>query len=69
VKGDPDARVEVRVEGRMTALGGAVAEVRPPEASLPDERKPRGVARALEQAGFGKKKVDAREAEPSDDEE
>jgi hypothetical protein len=69
VKGDPDARVEVRVEGRMTALGGAVAEVRPPDAALPDERKPRGVARALEQAGFGKKKVDAREAEPSDDEE
>jgi hypothetical protein len=71
VKGDPDARVEVRLEGRMTALGGSVAAVVAPEPALPDERKPRGVARALEQAGFGKKKEksDAAEPGPSDEEE
>jgi hypothetical protein len=28
----------------------------PPDHALPDERKPRGVARALEQAGMRKKK-------------
>ena len=56
VKGDPDARVRVEVEGRLTALGGEVAAVEPPPGVLPDERKPRGVARALEQAGLRKKK-------------
>jgi hypothetical protein len=56
VKGDPDARVRVDVEGRVTGLGGEVAAVDPPARVLPDERKPRGVARALEQAGLRKKK-------------
>jgi hypothetical protein len=69
VKGDPDARVEVQLDGRVTALGGGVAAVLPPEPALPDESKPRGVARALERAGFGKKKAEAPETEPGDDEE
>jgi hypothetical protein len=56
VKGDADARVRVEVEGRVTAVGGEVAAVEPPARVLPDERKPRGVARALEQAGLRKKK-------------
>jgi hypothetical protein len=56
VKGDPDARVRLEVEGKITALGGEVAGVEPPGRVLPDERKPKGVARALEQAGLRKKK-------------
>ena len=56
VKGDADARVRVEVEGKVTALGGEVAAVEPPARVLPDERKPKGVARALEQAGLRKKK-------------
>jgi hypothetical protein len=56
VKGDPDARVRVEVEGKVTGLGGEVASVEPPSRVLPDERKPRGVARALEQAGLRKKR-------------
>jgi len=56
VKGDPEARVRVDVEGRITALGGDVAPVEAPRKALPDERKPKGVARALEQAGLRKKK-------------
>ncbi len=56
VKGDPDARIRVDVEGRVSALGGEVPAVERPRNALPDERKPRGVARALEQAGFRKKK-------------
>lgn len=56
VKGDPEARVRVDVFGHVTAIGGEVAPVEPPRKALPDERRPRGVARALEQAGFRKKK-------------
>jgi hypothetical protein len=56
VKGDPEARVRVDVEGRFTALGRDVAPIEAPRKVLPDERKPRGVARALEQAGLRKKK-------------
>jgi hypothetical protein len=42
--------------------------VEPPARTLPDERKPRGVARALEAAGLRKKKAPAEpRAEPSDD--
>ena len=65
VKGDPEARVRVEVDGRFTALGGEVGPVEPPRNALPDERKPRGVARALEQAGLGRKK--GAEAAPADE--
>lgn len=56
VKGDAESRVRVEVEGKLTALGGEVAAVEPPSRVLPDERKPKGVARALERAGLRKKK-------------
>jgi len=59
VKGDPDARVRVEVAGKVTGLGGEVAAVEPPARVLPDERKPKGVARALEQAGLRKKRAAA----------
>ncbi len=55
VKGDPESRVRVDVEGRMTAIGADVPAVAVPLPVLPDERRPRGVARALEQAGLRKK--------------
>lgn len=64
VHGDPAARVDVDLASRMTALGGAVPPVEPPGRALPDERKPRGVARALEAAGLRKRKAPAGEAEP-----
>ena len=65
VKDDPDARIDVDLSARVTALGGAVAAVEPPPGALPDERKPKGVARALETAGLRKKKASAeQEAEP-----
>jgi hypothetical protein len=78
VTGDPDARVRVDVDGRVTAVGGEVPPVEPPPKALPDERKPRGVARALEQAGLRKTKgaepatapaEDASPREPGDDAE
>ncbi len=56
VKGDSEARVRVDVDGHIVSLGSDVPPVEPPRNALPDERKPRGVARALEQAGFRKKK-------------
>ncbi len=65
VKGDPEARVRVEVDGRMVGLGGEVAAVEAPRVSLPDERKPRGVARALEQSGLRKKKGPAAAGEPA----
>jgi hypothetical protein len=71
VKDDPEARVRVEVEGRVTALGGDVAAVEPPARVLPDERRPKGVARALEQAGLRKRKGPAGPAEgaPAEDAE
>ena len=56
VKGDPEARIRVDVDGHTVALGRDVAPIEPPRGALPDERKPRGVARALEQAGLRKKR-------------
>ncbi len=56
VKDDPEARVRVEIEGRLTALGGEVTAVEAPQRALPDERRPKGVARALEQAGLKKRK-------------
>ncbi len=69
VKGDPDARIRVEVEGRFTALGGAVAAVEPPRNALPDVRKPPGVARALEKAGLRDRKgAGAAQVDETDDE-
>jgi hypothetical protein len=70
VSGDPSARVDVDLTSRMTALGGAVPPVEAPARALPDERKPRGVARALESAGLRGKKAPAEApTEPADEPE
>jgi len=68
VKDDPDARVDVELSGQMKAFGPAVGAVLAPKDVLRDERKPRGVARALEAAGLRKKGEAAEEPEEGADE-
>lgn len=68
VKDDPDARVDVELSGQMKALGPAVGAVLAPKDVLRDERKPRGVARALEAAGLRKKGEAVEEPEEGSDE-
>jgi hypothetical protein len=68
VKDDPDARVDLELAGQMKALGPAAAAVAPPKDVLPDDRKPRGVARALEAAGLRKRGEAAGEPEEGADE-
>ncbi len=63
VKGDPSTRTEVELSAQVKALGGAVAAVALPKEVLPDERKTRGVARALEAAGLRKRGHAAEEEE------
>ncbi len=53
--GHPRLRADVELDARLTAWGGLVAAVTPPRGALPDDRKPGGVARALEQAGLRKR--------------
>ncbi|HET7753164.1 MAG TPA: hypothetical protein VFK85_04575 [Anaeromyxobacteraceae bacterium] len=55
VPSDAALRAEVTLDARITALGAAAAAVRPPDKILPDERKPKGVAQALEAAGLKEK--------------
>jgi hypothetical protein len=64
-RADPELRAEFELEARVTAVGGAVGPVTAPRA-LPDERKPRGVARALEQAGL-RRRGEARPEEPAEE--
>ncbi len=65
-KGDPLLRADCELDARVTALGGAVAAVAAPKGALPDERKPKGVARALERAGL-RKRGEAGPEEPEDE--
>jgi hypothetical protein len=65
-KADPRLRTEVDLQARVTGWGSMVAAVTAPQGALPDERKPRGVARALEQAGL-RKRGQAEEEEPEDE--
>jgi hypothetical protein len=65
-KGDPRLRAEVDLEARITGWGSTVAPVAPPPGALPDDRKPRGVARALEQAGL-RKRGEEKAEEPGDE--
>lgn len=67
VKADPRARVQVALRGQVKALGASVPSVAAPKDALPDERKPRGVAEALERAGLKKKAEDEKKAEPKDE--
>lgn len=55
VEGDRAARATVELVAQVRALGGEVAAVAPPKAALPDDRKPAGVANALEAAGLKKR--------------
>jgi hypothetical protein len=53
-KADPQLRADVELAAQVKALGAAVPPVAAPPSALPDERKPKGVARALEAAGLRK---------------
>ncbi|HET9597516.1 MAG TPA: hypothetical protein VFP65_18145 [Anaeromyxobacteraceae bacterium] len=66
-RADPQLRAEVTVSAHVTALGAAVPAVRAPGNALADERKPKGVARALEAAGL-RRRSDRGAAEPEEDE-
>ncbi|HZY04811.1 MAG TPA: hypothetical protein VFF02_15070, partial [Anaeromyxobacteraceae bacterium] len=68
VKGDPETRAEVDLLAQVKAVGEAVAAVSPPREVLPDERKTRGVARALEAAGLRKRGQAAEEEAPEEPE-
>jgi hypothetical protein len=59
--------VSVAVSAQMKALGGEVKAVGPPQAFLPDERKPAGPSTALEAAGLKKKGEESSAAEPTDE--
>jgi len=65
-KSDPRLRTEVELSAKITGWGSMVAAVTAPAGALADERKPRGVARALEQAGL-RKRGQADEEEPEDE--
>ncbi|HSN15665.1 MAG TPA: hypothetical protein VLT61_13615 [Anaeromyxobacteraceae bacterium] len=68
VKADPRARIQVSLRAEVKALGAGVPSVTAPANALPDERKPRGVADALERAGLKKKDGDDKKKdEPGDD--
>lgn len=65
---DPQLRAEVSLEAAVRALGQDVPAVRPPRGALADERKPKGVARALEAAGLRQRDGGAEgEGEPDAD--
>jgi len=66
MKGDPRFRAEVELDARLTGWGDMVGAVTPPRGALADERKPRGVARALEQAGLRKRGEAAAEEQDED---
>ena len=65
-KDDPRLRADVELEARITGWGSMVGPVVPPKGALPDDRKPRGVARALEQAGL-RKRGEEKAEEPPDE--
>ncbi len=68
VKDEPEVRVEVELAAQMRTLGTATPPVTAPKGALPDERKPRGVARALEAAGLKKPKEPEQAPEERGDE-
>jgi len=66
-KSDPQLRAEVELAAQVKALGARVPGVAPPRDALADDRKPMGVARALEAAGF-RKLTGGQEREEAEDE-
>jgi hypothetical protein len=69
VKADPRARIQLALRAQVKELGAGVPSVSAPKDFLPDERKPRGVADALERAGLKKKTEAESKGEPGDDAE
>ncbi|HTP24592.1 MAG TPA: hypothetical protein VMK12_02885 [Anaeromyxobacteraceae bacterium] len=53
-KADPQLHAEVALTAEVKSLGSGVPPVLPPADALPDNRKPNGVADALEAAGLRK---------------
>ncbi len=69
VKADPKARAEVELSAQMKTLGASTPAVARPKDVLPDERKPKGVARALEAAGLKKRgEAEMGREEPAEEE-
>ena len=68
VEGDANTRATVELLAQVRAIGGEVAAIAPPKGALLDERKPAGVAAALEAAGL-KKRPEEKKApgEPAED--
>jgi hypothetical protein len=66
-RADPQLRAEVEVNARVTAVGAGVTGVRAPAGALADDRKPKGVARALEAAGL-RRRSERGAPEPEEDE-
>ncbi|MFL5264304.1 MAG: hypothetical protein ACJ79E_05415 [Anaeromyxobacteraceae bacterium] len=67
-RSDPQLEVKVELSAAMTTLGSRVAAVAAPKGALPDDRKPKGVARALEAAGLAKRRAPAAEDGGEDEE-
>lgn len=70
VKGAPQVRAELDLVAQVQTIGAATPSVTRPKEVLPDERKPKGVARALEAAGLKKRGAAAmgREEPPEESE-
>jgi hypothetical protein len=66
-RADPQLRAEVALDAQVTALGDVVPAIVPPKDALADDRKPKGVARALEAAGLRKRGARADQEEPADE--
>jgi hypothetical protein len=69
VKDEPAVRATVELLAQVRALGGEVTAVLAPRGALLDERKPAGVAAALDAAGLRKRGEEGKEgrAEPADE--
>jgi hypothetical protein len=69
VKADPRARIQVALRAQVKTLGAGVPAVAAPKDPLPDDRKPRAIADALERAGLRKKVDGDKKDEPREDPE
>ncbi|HET7824134.1 MAG TPA: hypothetical protein VFK90_02330 [Anaeromyxobacter sp.] len=69
VKDEPAVRASVELLAQVKSLGGEVAAVAAPKNPLPDERKPAGVAAALDAAGLRKRGEEGKAGseEPADE--
>jgi hypothetical protein len=67
MKGDRDAHTQLELAAQMKQVAAAALSVAPPKGALPDERKTRGVAKALEAAGLKAKRADGGSEEEGDE--